>query len=60
MENMGQFFVQNNQYLEDIKMNVSYSETDFASVLQSGNFKITVSKILRSQYLRNYNYSQGE
>ena len=42
MSQIGMFLIENEQHLQDIKMNVSYDNEDLTELLENGNFKITV------------------
>ena len=46
MSSVGQFLNKNNQYLQDLKLNISYSDLDFPSKLDDGAFEITVGTSL--------------
>ena len=45
MKRIGQFLLENQNFLQDIKMNVSYTDPNLSSNLRNGDFEITV-KIL--------------
>ena len=45
MKRIGQFLLENQNFLQDIKMNVSYTDPNLSSNLRNGYFEITV-KIL--------------
>ena len=42
MSHVGRFLILNNNYLQDVKMNISYSDEDLAEKLEMGDFLITV------------------
>ena len=46
MSHVGQFLSLNNNYLQDVKMNLSYSDEDLAEKLVMGEFLITVQNLL--------------
>ena len=45
MKRIGNFLLENTEFLQDIKMNASYSDPDLSSILKNGDFKITVGNI---------------
>jgi len=50
MSNVGYFFISNNQFLQDIKMNISFSDEDLKILLESGEFQITASRATFQHY----------
>ena len=43
MSHVGRFLIINNNYLQDVKMNISYLDEDLAEKLEMGDFLITVN-----------------
>ena len=42
MKKVGNFLIEHTDFLQDIKMNVSYTDQNLSSILMNGDFQITV------------------
>ena len=45
MKKVGNFLIEHTDFLQDIKMNISYTDQNLSSILMNGDFQITVECI---------------